>query len=199
MTSMLDLAPPARHLAALVRATTDDQLSVRTPCESYTVGDLLDHLMGLTVEFRNAATKTTRVAGDGTGPGTPSSAHLDPDWRRQLPVQLDDLAAAWRDPAAWEGTTAAGGIELPAPVAGMVAVDELVMHGWDLAVSTGQPFECDEASVQASFDFASMSAAPGQEADREGLFGPVVEVPADAPLLHRALGLAGRDPSWSPS
>jgi len=30
------------------------------------------------------------------------------------------------------------------------------------------------------------------------LFGPVVEVPDDAPLLDRVIGLTGRDPAWSP-
>ena len=34
---------------------------------------------------------------------------------------------------------------------------------------------------------------------RNGLFGPVVPVPEDAPLLHRVLGGAGRDPGWSPA
>jgi hypothetical protein len=33
---------------------------------------------------------------------------------------------------------------------------------------------------------------------RDGLFGPVVEVPDDAPLLDRVIGLTGRDPAWSP-
>jgi hypothetical protein len=42
-------------------------------------------------------------------------------------------------------------------------------------------------------------AIPGQEAAREGLFGPLVNVPDDAPLLDRVLGLTGRDPNWSAS
>jgi len=39
-------------------------------------------------------------------------------------------------------------------------------------------------------------SVPGQEAQRRGLFGPVVEVPEDAPLLDRVIGLSGRDPAW---
>jgi uncharacterized protein (TIGR03086 family) len=199
MTTMLDLGPAARQVAVLLPEITDDQLADRTPCEAYVVGDLLDHLMGLTIAFGNAATKSTPAAGDGGGPPAPTAAQLDPEWRRKLPVQLDELVAAWQDPAAWEGMTTVGGVDLPGDIAGMVAVDELVLHGWDLAVSTGQRFACDPASAQACFEFTSMSAAPGQEAAREGLFGPVVQVPPDAPLLDRVLGLGGRDPSWSRS
>jgi hypothetical protein len=30
------------------------------------------------------------------------------------------------------------------------------------------------------------------------VFGPVVPVPDDAPLLDRVIGLSGRDPGWKP-
>ena len=201
MPRMLDLEPAARQVMILVDGVSDDQLTAATPCEAYTVGDLLDHFMSLTMEFTRAATKATMTAsrpeGAPTGAPKPSAANLHRDWRTRLPQQLDELAVVWKDPAAWEGTTRAGGVTMPAETMGLVAIDELVLHGWDLARGTGQTFEVDPASAQAVFEFTSMSAAPGEEAAREGLFGPVVEVPDDAPLFDRALGLSGRDPAWS--
>jgi uncharacterized protein (TIGR03086 family) len=82
-------------------------------------------------------------------------------------------------------------------VAGLVALDELVLHGWDVARASGQPYEVDPASLGAVHGFVAQFSGPGQEESRAGLFGPVVPVPDDAPLLDRVLGMAGRDPSWS--
>ena len=94
--------------------------------------------------------------------------------------------------------TRAGGIDLPGEVAALVALDELVIHGWDVARASGQPYECDEASLEAVQGFVAQFSGPGQEASRQGLFGPVVDVPADASLLDRVIGMTGRDPGWSP-
>lgn len=192
----LDLTPAARHLAAVVTAVPDASLARPTPCEGMSVAALLDHVRGLTRAFTMAADKTV-PDGDRPGPSA-DPANLDDDWRERIPVDLDALSAAWRNPAAWEGMTIAGPIEMPAPVAALVALDELVIHGWDLARATGQPFEPDEASVAAVHRFVSEFSGPRKDADREGLFGPEVPVPADAPLFHRVLGMTGRDPSWMP-
>jgi uncharacterized protein (TIGR03086 family) len=191
---MLDLEPAAQRMKSVAAAIGDDQLTAPTPCAGSSVGDLLDHVMTLALAFRNVAEKTS-AASDGPPP-EPSAANLPPQWRRSLPERLDDLVAAWRDPAAWEGDTAAGGLEFPAAQAGMVALDELVLHGWDLARAAGRPYECDPASAEACMAFVSQ--VPDDPAARTGLFGPVVEVPADAPLFDRVLGLSGRDPSWRP-
>jgi uncharacterized protein (TIGR03086 family) len=198
MTTMHDFEPPARELKKLLNGVSDDQLTAPTPCEKFTVGDLLDHVVGLTIAFRHAAMKSTGPGADGGRPGEVSAANLDQDWRDKLPSQLDELVAAWRDPAAWEGITEAGGVTLPAEVMASVAIDELVLHSWDLACATGQPYDCDPDSAQVCFGFTSAMSAPEQEAGRQGLFGPVVAVPEDAPLFHRALGFSGRDPSWVP-
>ncbi|MFH8366703.1 TIGR03086 family metal-binding protein [Streptomyces sp. NPDC018031] len=197
-TDRVDLAPAAERVAAVLAGITDDQLAARTPCEKYTVGALLDHFMGLTTAFRHAAGKTAppgpREPG-ATGPGPVSAEALDPAWREELPRRLDALVAAWREPGAFEGVTEVGGVTLPASVIAVFGLDELVLHGWDLARATGQPYQPDPASVRAIFRVLAESAS---DEGTEGLFGPKVDVPPDAPLFDRALGLSGRDPSWTP-
>ncbi len=194
VTTMIDLEPQARHVRALLDGVSDGQLGLPTPSESYTVADLLAHMVGLTAAFRDAARKETGPA-TGTPPqeGTP---RLPADWRNRLARQLDELAAAWRSEDAWEGETQAGGVTLPGAVAGTVAVNELVLHGWDLARATGQPYSGDPGSLRVSVEMLSDPAALEQ---RDAIFGPVVEVPPDAPLLDRAVGLGGRRPDWAPA
>jgi uncharacterized protein (TIGR03086 family) len=194
-----DLHPAAAEVARLLYGVTDAHLDGPTPCPEYPVAALLDHLMGLTLAFTWGAHKTPPdAAPDLSGPPSPAGDHLDPQWRSRLPVQLTALADAWADPAAWEGMTTVGGATLPGEVMGLVALDEVVLHGWDLARATGQEFRCDPASTATVLGFTEASALPGQEAGRQGVFGPVVPVAADAPPLHRALGFAGRDPAWTP-
>lgn len=191
-----DLSPTARRMSELVHDTPDELLGGPTPCPAYSVGDLLDHIGGLARAFTVAAHKSVDAESSQRPSGDASK--LGDDWRERIPTALSALADAWREPSAWTGMTAAGGIELPGEVAGLVALDELLVHGWDLARATGQPFDCDQTSLEAVHGFVLQFSGPGQEAAREGLFGPVVDVPEGAPMLDRVIGLTGRDPAWSP-
>ncbi|MET9693815.1 TIGR03086 family metal-binding protein [Streptomyces sp. NPDC006514] len=193
-TTTFDLGPQARIVARLAAAVPDARLADRTPCPAYTVADLLGHLVGLCVAFRDAARKDLGATTD-TPPGR-AALLLPARWREDLPRVLGELAEAWQDPAAWTGMTRAGGVDLPGPLAGAVAADELVVHGWDLARATGQEYVPDQAALRASHAFLLAAA---QEEDRGGgAFGAVVPVPDDAPLLDRTVGLSGRDPAWTP-
>lgn len=188
---MIDLRPAAELVAALVRGTRADQLGDPTPCPDYAVGDLLDHLSGLALAFAQAARKETAV--DGLGPSA-DGARLPGAWREVIPEQVLALAQAWCDPGAWSGPTAAGGLEMDGAEAGIVALDELVLHGWDLAVSTGQPYAPDDVSVEATRSFVAQFSGPGTESMREGLFGPELATPTGATPLEEVLSTAGRDP-----
>ncbi len=193
--TFVDLQPAAQRMTHLIEGVGDDQLAAPTPCTDTSLGKLLDHVSKLTVFFAGAARKDPEVGDRG---GAVDAAQLGDDWRTRIPRDLALLADAWREPDAWSGMTKAGGRDMPGEVAGIVTLDELVLHGWDIAAASGQDYECDEASLEAVYEFVAPLAAPGAEAQREGLFGPVVDVADDAPLLDRVLGLAGRDPGWSP-
>ena len=54
---ILDLGPTTRAVAARRPRRADDQLDAPTPCPAYTVGDLVDHIGGLTLAFTAAARK----------------------------------------------------------------------------------------------------------------------------------------------
>ncbi|WP_412079623.1 TIGR03086 family metal-binding protein (plasmid) [Streptomyces xanthophaeus] len=192
-TTTLDLGPQARIVARLAAGVPEARLADRTPCPEYAVSDLLGHLLGLAVAFRDAARKDLGPTTD-TAPD-PATMSLPAGWREELPQVLGELAEAWKDPAAWTGMTRAGGVDLPGEIAAAVTVDELVVHGWDLARATGQEYAPDQAALRASHAFLLASV---EDEDRGDIFGPVVPVPDDAPLLDRAVGLSGRDPGWTP-
>lgn len=190
----VNLEPATKRTGEIVRAVRDDQLDRLTPSDM-PVGDLLDHLQMLSQAFAAAAAKAQDELLNGAPPPA-DAANLGDDWRHRIPTLLDGLAAAWADPAAWQGMTKIGGLEFPGEVTGVIALDEVVLHGWDLAVATGQPYDVETELLDPLLPFLSHMAEPGMEHARHGLFGPPVTVADDAPMLHRVLGLAGRDPAW---
>ncbi|MGG2462389.1 TIGR03086 family metal-binding protein [Streptomyces sp. RGM 3693] len=191
-TAVIDFAAQAREVARLAAGTTEEQLAAPTPCAAYAVRHLLGHLVGLTAAFRDAARKDL-----GPTTNTPPGAEppeVTPQWRAELTRNLDGLVAAWRAPAAWEGETQVGGITLPGAAAGRFALNELVVHGWDLARATGQEYAPDGASLRAVLTLLKTAAA---DQGNPSPFGPPVPVAQDAPLLDRVVALSGRRPDWT--
>ncbi|MFG1934960.1 TIGR03086 family metal-binding protein [Mycobacterium sp. NPDC048908] len=186
---MIDLTPACQRTADLLTHITDEQLDGATPCDKLSLRDLVGHIGGLTLAFTAAARKDFGPLTDTPPePGAP----LDDDWRAAYPRRLAELAQAWQEPTAWEGMSRAGGIDFPGEVGGMIALTEVVVHGWDVAVATGQDYDVDPATLAAVLPHVTAIAAEGPT---EGLFGPAVPVSQDVSDLDRAIALTGRQPS----
>jgi uncharacterized protein (TIGR03086 family) len=188
---MIDIAPATRILTSLVDGVRDEQLAAATPCEHSTLGDLLDHVDGLSLAFAAAAAKEPL-----DGPPQADGSRLGAHWRERIATRQSDLAEAWRDPQAWVGMTAAGGVEMPAEVAGIVALNEVVVHGWDIAAASGQPYEMPNELIEAARTFVQQAVDQNPEGT-PGLFGPPVPVSPDASPIDQLIGLTGRDPRWA--
>jgi len=96
----------------------------------------------------------------------PDGWRLGPDWRTRIPQRLAQLAAAWTDKTAWTGMTRAGGHDMPAEVAGTVAIGEVVVHGWDIAAATGRDCTCDPGLPQAAYEFLQHTVTRTQRQPR---------------------------------
>jgi uncharacterized protein (TIGR03086 family) len=191
----IDLGPAAQQLAQLVSNVTDGQHTAPTPCPQYQVADLVEHIGTMARAFAAAGRKdrgpltNQQPAGD--------AAQLPADWRTRIPADLATLAQAWSGPGAWEGMTRIAGMDSPADMVGATLADELVVHGWDLAQATGQPYQPDPAAVGAARTFLDLFASPDAPAGDDVAFGPSRTTPADATPFDQVLALAGRNPSWA--
>ncbi|GAB6898234.1 TIGR03086 family metal-binding protein [Kineosporia succinea] len=190
---MIDFTPATTEAARLLPGVRD--LEGPTPCGKWPVEQVLDHLLGLSYAFTLGAAKQSLPVG---GPPPEPTGALPEGWRDELPRRLGTLAAAWADPSAWQGVTTVGGVAMPGEVCALVALDEVVVHSWDLAVATGQELTVhpDVAGALLTF-WSAQEGADGDLPLRSAIFGEVVEVPAGAPVFERVLGLTGRDPRWA--
>ncbi|PPJ19830.1 TIGR03086 family protein [Nocardia nova] len=191
-TPRFDLAGATDAMAEIVSGIGADDLTAATPSPGVTVRDLLFHILGFSEAFRQGATK--EGVGHSAPPRPAPDTALPDGWGELITTQLKALTEAWRDPAAWEGDTEVGGVTAPAVAMAGFALNEVVVHSWDLARATGrrvEPADKDVAVLLEKFRDTPREGIPG-------LFGPVVEVPADASEWERLLGLTGRDPYWRP-
>ena len=189
---MSHLSDAADAMAAVTRTITDDQLANTTPCTEYDVRALVNHLLFWGPSLAGAGRKESVPQPAGTESDVDLTAG---DWRGDLLGLLDEIRSSWAPPSAWAGETSMGTPHtLPAAVMGDMIVGELAVHGWDLAVATGQRLELPAGLVTHLHDTVFAGVEQGRAM---GMYGPAVAVPADAPTWDRVLALTGRDPAWT--
>ncbi len=71
---MIDIGPATDRMTNLLASVSEDQFGLPTPCPDISVGDLVDHVSGLTRGFTAVARKDV----DRTqAPPKPDAAHLE--------------------------------------------------------------------------------------------------------------------------
>lgn len=181
------LAAAAPRTVAVVRQITDDQLDLPTPCRDFRVRDLLNHLYEVVVNFQGLARRSTVTWAD-------KPDHLTAGWRDRFEAETGRLVEAWADPASEQGVSP--GMGMPQQVVGGMALLDLTVHGWDLAVATGQAYEPAPEVLPALHELTGQLATTARQM---GVFAEEVPVDGTLPELDRLLGATGRDPAWSPA
>ncbi|MFC8533226.1 TIGR03086 family metal-binding protein [Streptomyces sp. NPDC057249] len=176
--------------ARVARGITAAQLeTTTTPCADWDLRTLLNHWVlytshGMEHRARRTELPEELIARDFTA---------DADWADRYADRLDRAVAAWSDPAVWEGTIGEGDSASPAADTAAMLVEEIVLHGWDVARATGQEFRI--SGEAAAYVLATVEKTAALYRQYEG-FTDEVDVPG-ATGLTRALALSGRDPQWS--
>jgi uncharacterized protein (TIGR03086 family) len=159
------------------------QWSAPTPCPGWDVQALTNHLVGGLRIF------TAQLIGTDTG-----GEHVD-DWLGNSPAAAYTAAAAavlaaWRAPGAMDRTLSISLGEVPAPLGAIIELTEVVVHGLDVAVATGQEDRVDAGEAASLHD---RMLGMGMDSYRvPGVFGPAVPAPTDAPAHRQLLAFLGR-------
>jgi uncharacterized protein (TIGR03086 family) len=186
---MTEAADAAARTAGNVRA---DQFSDSTPCTEWDVRTLLNHLILWT-----SYSAERRAHGESVSEELMAKDFAaEPDFAAAYRAQLDRALAAWADPAAWERDLNVMGSATPAADVAALLIAEMVLHGWDLAVATGQSYTVSDKAATAAL--AAVEANAELFRQYKGFAEPV-PVPAGAPAVDRVLALSGRDPDRAPA
>lgn len=179
---MIDFRDGCAELSRIIAQVTDDDLSLPTPCTDLDVAGLLRHVEEFATGFTEAA---------GSSPTGPGVDDVRGDGRRaRIAAHVTDLGGAWATPQPWAGTGDQGGLALPNETWGRIALTEVIVHGWDLAVAIGARYRPPSELVQACHDHV---AAFVPNAPIPALWGDRVVV-GENDLLESTVAITGRDP-----
>jgi uncharacterized protein (TIGR03086 family) len=161
-----------------LRGVGTDQWMLPTPCEEWTVRDLVVHVI-------NTQCRVLGLLGGSVTPADP-----DGDLLAQWSEASGALLAAARDPARAETEVQvfAGPTRLSELIGGL-ACSDTVVHTWDLARATAQSETLDAGAVEHC---RGVIAGFGEAMRRPGGFGPPLACPTDADAQTKFLLFAGR-------
>ncbi len=166
------------------------QLDNPSPCEAWTVRDVLNHVTG-------GAELFALCVRDGSVPDEKAGQlmagdNLGADYKASFHRAADPAEESFAIPGAMDRIVKMPFGEMPAAMALNIAIFDVTTHAWDLAKATGQSTDLDPEVAGIAYQVAQTMLS--DDLRNLGLFGESVAVSDDAPMADRLAGLAGRTP-----
>ena len=164
---------------------TADQMSAPTPCASWDVSALINHMINAPAFFRAGL--------EGTPPSGGDTDHAAGDFLAAYDETSGALLAGFQAEGALEKM-----LELPfgkMPGAGLMgmAVNDTFTHAWDLAKATGQSTDLAPELAEAILAQARQSIQDSFRGPEGAPFGEQTEVADDACAADRLAAFLGRE------
>jgi uncharacterized protein (TIGR03086 family) len=184
-------ARAVRSSRPVLVAVRPEQLDDPTPCVSWKVRDLINHMVQAP-----AFAATVASTHDFSNHRGDDADHASGDYLGAYDAATKRALDALRGEGAFEGSVKMPFGELPAAAFATIATGDAFVHGWDLAKATGQPAGTLDPALAEELLVEVVPLLPDdfRGADGTAQFGPRVEVPDDAPAADKLAGFLGRHP-----
>ena len=173
---LLDLYGRASEWTVSKVPQASENLDAPSVCEGWDIRTLMNHMLETQQYFVSSA------QGKDASPPSPEPPELlDGDPTTQFKSTRAEMLRAFGEDGVVEKTGPALGI----------AFSDMLVHGWDLATSTGQDATMPEGLPEAAF---SMIHGKFNDDQRKGMFDPEIPVGTEASPQEKLLAYTGRDP-----
>ena len=162
-----------------------DQLASPTPCKSWTVSQLVDHIVGGQYFFAAAL--------NGEPLGGEQRTFADGDFLAEFDKGSAACLAAFGSPDATDRTVKMPFGDMPGSRFVGLATTDTFVHGWDLAKATGQKHDFDSGLAESLLEGSRRAIQDSfRGPDGKAPFGPEQQAPAGASTADQLAAFLGR-------
>jgi uncharacterized protein (TIGR03086 family) len=181
------LAQAMASTGDVLAGVSQDQLDKATPCASWQVRQLVNHVVGATTYF--AVTAET-----GEAPSREDGSDFcHGDFVAAFNTGAARAVKAFEADGVMDKTLKLPFAELPGGVFVNIATIDTFTHGWDLAKATGQPTDLNPELAAQLLQFAQAFLSDSMRGpDGSAPFGPAVEAPSGASPADQLASFLGR-------
>jgi uncharacterized protein (TIGR03086 family) len=182
------LARAFASTAGVLSGVDAQQLDAATPCESWQVRELVNHIVGATTFF--AVTAET-----GEEPAPAETDFCEGDFVSEFNKGAAGAVKAFEADGVMDKMMKLPFGELPGGVFINIAATDTFTHGWDLAKATGQSTDLDPGlATQLLAIVDGLLPDDLRGPDGQAPFGPKAEAPAGSTPADRLAAFLGRQP-----